>query len=464
MSENMAGARHRHLLMGAAALHLALSLVINLAGRFHLLPSLFDPDGISSALAFDSFFYRSKAIELVSALARGHAADWFNAPLPFHVKLYSLSFAALSPLFGFTMLSVEPLNLLYYLLIVILIFKIGEEMFDRRTALLASAIVALWPSFLLHTTQLLRDPLFIFITLSLVLIITRWLTRELWLRRAMLEALAGAAASAIVWLTRYNMWTLIICFTIVGGVLLIIRQIREKRWLAGNVAGAAVLLVTMTSAPTLIGKFLLSDNFIAPGYSAEQQLRQSGSPCPEETTEGAATITQESSLWSRLLANANARVAILGKHRRRFAQLYPDAGSNIDVCVRLNSVGDLLSYLPRAAAHGLFAPYPDMWVKSGNSVGLSGRLLSGMETLGMYLIELLAIAGLWTGRRLLPVWFIVLVAIVGIIAGGLVVVNVAVLFRIRYVFSMLLIILGAGGAMRFLSPPVPRRSGAGEQG
>jgi hypothetical protein len=82
--------------------------------------------------------------------------------------------------------------------------------------------------------------------------------------------------------------------------------------------------------------------------------------------------------------------------------------------------------------------------------------------IGMYLIELLAIAGLWTGRRLLPVWFIALIAAIGIVAYGLVIANVAVLFRLRYVFWMLLIILGARGAMRFLSPPVSKRSGTGE--
>ena len=458
----MARVRPRHLLMGAAALHLALSLVINLAGRFRLLPGLFDPNGISSALAFDSFFYRNKAIELVNALARGDVVGWFSAPLPFHVKLYSLSFAALSPLFGFTMLSVEPLNLLYYLLIVILVFKIGEEVFDRRVALLASAIVALWPSFLLHTTQLLRDPLFIAVMLSLVLIITRWLTRELWLRRAILEALAGAAVGTIVWLVRYNLWLPIICFALIGIMLLIIRQILEKRWLMGNVAGAAVLLVTMTSAPTLVGKFLPSDTFISPFPTAETQLRRPASPCPEET--GAATITNESGSWSSLLlAKANQKVSTLGRYRRRFSQYYYDAGSNIDPCVRLNSVGDLLSYLPRAAAHGFFAPYPDMWLKAGSTVGLSGRLLSGTEMLGLYLIELLAALSLWKGRRRLPIWFIALIVIIGIIAHGLVVVNVAVLFRMRYVFSMLMIILGAESAMRFLSPTDSKRSDAGEQ-
>jgi 4-amino-4-deoxy-L-arabinose transferase-like glycosyltransferase len=447
--------------MGAAALHLALSLSINLAGRFNLLPGLFDESGISSALAFDSFFYRIKATELVAILARGHVADWLGAPLPFHVKLYSLSFTALSPLFGFTMLSVEPLNILYYLLIVVLVFKIGEEVFDERTALLAAAIVALWPSFLLHTTQLLRDPLFILMTLSLVLVITRWLTREHTLRRAILEALGGAAASAIVWLTRYNAWKLIVGFVLLGVLLLIVRQLRERRWLAGNIAGAALLLIVMVNVPFVLGKFLLPDAFTSQPPTAEDLARYSLPPCLDETR--AATVKTESGAWSRLRARADAWVASLGEFRRSFTKFYADAGSNIDVCVRMNTVGDLVRYLPRGAANGFFAPYPNMWLRSGSTVGLSGRLLSGIEMLALYLIELLAILCLWTGRRRLPVWLIFLVACFGIIAHGLVVVNVAVLFRMRYVFWMLLIILGARGAMRFFASPGLQRSGAGEQ-
>lgn len=462
MFEGIARARARHLLMAAAALHLALSLLINLAGRFNLLPSLFDADGISSALAFDSFYYRRKAVELVAALARGDFADWLSAPLPFHVKLYSLSFAALSPLFGLTMLSVEPLNLLYYLLIVILVFKLGEEMFDRRTALLAASIVALWPSFLLHTTQLLRDPLFILMTLSLLLVMTRWLTREQAWRRAILEALAAAAASAIVWLTRYNIWKLIVGFVLLGVLLLIVRQLRERRVLAGNLAGAALLLIVLAGVPFVVGKFLRPDVFTSPTPTAEELARYSSAPCPDETRVDAAAITTASGAWSSLRARADAWVASLGEFRRNFAKFYRDAGSNIDACVHMNTVGDLLRYLPRAAANGFLAPYPNMWLRSGSTVGLSGRLLSGIETLLMYLIELLAIVGLWTGRRLAPVWFIFLVACTGMIALGLTVVNVAVLFRTRYVFWILLIIVGARGAMRVFPVPGSQRSGAVE--
>jgi hypothetical protein len=99
-----------------------------------------------------------------------------------------------------------------------------------------------------------------------------------------------------------------------------------------------------------------------------------------------------------------------------------------------------------------------MWMSEGNSVGRAGRLLSGLEMLALYLIELLAIFGVWSGRKRLPVWFIAIVALAGILALSLVTVNVAVLFRVRYVFMILVIILGAGGAVEALSLLGAKRS------
>ncbi|HEX8775525.1 MAG TPA: hypothetical protein VF735_18290 [Pyrinomonadaceae bacterium] len=453
-SGGLARLRFRHLLIAAALTHLALCVLINLIGRFNLLPNLFDPNGISSPLAFDSFYYRRKAIELVAHLARGNLSDWFSAPFPLHVKLYSLSFAVLSPLCGFTMLGVEPLNLFYYLSILILIFKLGEETFDRMTAMAATFIVALWPSFLLHTTQLLRDPLFIVVTLALVLIVTRWLTREHRHGRAMLEALAGAVCGAIVWLTRYNIWMMIVGFVLLGTVFLILRQRREGRWLAGNMAGAVLLLVLMGGTPAVVGTFQAPDSFISEYPREEERLPPS--PCPDDEP-AAARAVDRSSATARLRAKADGAVARLGSMRRRFAIIYQNAGSNIDACVPLWSVTDMLRYLPRGIANGFLAPYPTMWMGTGTSVGSSGRLLSGVEMIAIYLIEMLAIVGLWEGRKRLPVWLLALFAATGIIALGLVLINVAVMFRMRYVFWILIILLGASGARQTLSRRGRRR-------
>lgn len=450
-SERLTRLRFASLLTAAGALHVTLSISINLAGRFRLLPALFDANGISAGLAFDSFYYQRKSIELVAMLKAGSFTDWLIAPFPLHVKLYSLSFAVLHPLFGFTMLSVEPLNLLYYLLIVSLVYKLGEEVFDRPTAVLAALVVSLWPSFLLHTTQLLRDALFILVTLTLVLISIRWLTRNQPVRVALLHGLVGGAASAIIWLTRYNVWGMVAAWMVIAAVLLVIRQARERRWLKGNLVGAVVLLSMMGSVPVTVGIFLQPDTFLAEHTVIwADRLPPSPSPCPDESLEKTAPVTESAAIWSRFLAKADSLAARVGKIRREFDRAYAGAGSNIDGCIRMNRVGDLLRYLPRAAANGFFAPYPDMWLARGSAVGRAGRLLSGLEMLFIYMVEVLALMGIWKGRLLSPVWLMILIVTTGIVMLGLVIANAAILFRLRYVFLMLLIILGAKGTIQTL--------------
>jgi hypothetical protein len=86
----------------------------------------------------------------------------------------------------------------------------------------------------------------------------------------------------------------------------------------------------------------------------------------------------------------------------------------------------------------------------------------------MYAVEALAIIGLWRGRRRLPVWLLSAVAAMGMTALGLVVVNVGALYRLRYVFVVLLIVVAAGATADILSrrptERTPGDAGGGEAG
>ena len=135
-----------------------------------------------------------------------------------------------------------------------------------------------------------------------------------------------------------------------------------------------------------------------------------------------------------------------------------DAGSDIDKGVHFNSFGDIIRFVPRAVVVGFFAPFPNMWLTAGKQVGSSGRLLSGFETILTYMIESLALFGLWSGRKQLATWLVSLAATSGIVVLGLIVNNIGALYRLRYPFWVLLVVLGAGGAY-YLMRMRDRRSG-----
>ena len=429
----------KFLLLLAIGLHLTMTMSVYFAGRFSLFPHILSPNG---SIADDSYIYHREAVQLVRILKQDGIAAWVNAAPQFHVKLYSLSFALFGPWLGFNTLSFEFLNLLFYLAILGLVFKVGQEVFDQRVGLLAAGTVALWPSFLLLTTQPLRDPLFITAMLTLILINVRWLTRAHAWHRGLLFSAIGAVASIILWLVRRQSWEVALIMVFIGSVLLVIRLIRERQILSGNLIGVLLLFLVI---------FFLPRIFPVAQRPAPVQARPSDSisvaesnTTPDSSQQMMPPPERPASVWGYL----PYRIAAL---RYKFIRGYPDNSSNMDTNVQFTSMGDIIRYLPRAATIGFFAPFPNMWFTGTDSSSRIRRILSGYETSMMYVFEMLGLFALWQGRRRLPIWFLCLTALVGVMALGLVVVNIGTLYRMRYVFWMLLIVLGMKGAVQLFS-------------
>jgi hypothetical protein len=412
------------LLLAAAIFHLAVTTIVFGIGRGRILPGTFDTNGIAISFAPNGVGYHKDAIILGDFLRNAEFADWFAASEPLHVKLYSVVFAVFGGLFGYNILSAEPLNLFYYLGILIFTYKVARETLSPPAGLIAALIVALWPSFLLHTTQLLKDPIFILGMLVLVFIMVRLLGQIYSWRHALLQGLIGAALATTLWKARSDMGIVLVTTIALGAAIIVLRQFQVKRFWPANIVGMALMIVLMAAGMLLL-----------PAYSAPDHSRlHAASDAPV-----ADLVKARPSASSWQIA---AQIRIV---RQRFIAMYPTSSSNIDSDVKLETNAELVRYLPRAAAIGFFAPFPNTWFETGNSVGATGRLLSGLETILMYGVEVLAVIGIWQGRRRLSVWLLFSIVTMGAVALGLVVVNVGTLFRLRYFFLVLLIILAAGG-------------------
>ena len=139
--------RLRGLLIAAAGLHLLTATAVFVVGRFSLMPSQFDGNGLGE-FAHDSHEYQLDVILLANKLRVEGIANWLGTPAPFHVKLYSLSHALFSHWTSFNVLSIEPLNLAYYLFILFLVYRLTEIIFDQRAAALAVTVVNHFNGFL----------------------------------------------------------------------------------------------------------------------------------------------------------------------------------------------------------------------------------------------------------------------------------------------------------------------------
>jgi 4-amino-4-deoxy-L-arabinose transferase-like glycosyltransferase len=435
------------LIAAAAVLHVALAAGLFMAGRAQIAPRFLDRDAI--IVASDSYEYRSGAVRMAGILKQKGLGAWAAEPERTHVKLISLQFALLAPVFGYSAFSAEPFNLFCYVAILSLVLMLGREVGGRRVGLLAACIVALWPTFLLHTTQLLKDPLFIAAALALILIVTTWLTRTYSWAGAAGAGAFMAVATGLLLLIRVKFVVFIFAIVFFGFALLIVRQLRERRLLYWNLVCPLLILCAGAIAP-----FYLS--------AGNQKFKQYPSDGSGQDKSAAATLKQVRGVISypgsalsrrkppqtyagRLYAATDAAVLEIDSARYKYNVSYPESGSAIDRSVEYKNLKGLMLYLPRAFAIGFWSPFPGMWFGAGKSVGGAGRILSGAETLLMYLCGALAFLGIRRAPRSLPAWLLLLITTFGVTVLGLVVSNVGTLYRFRYLFWILLIILGVKG-------------------
>ena len=413
--------RPLYLLLAAALLHISVATAVLTIGKHQLMPAQFRTDGLGE-FASDCFPYREEAADLVNVLKSSGLVAWATWPTQLHVRLYSLPLAAVSHWMSFNILAIEPLNLLYYLAILTLVFKLGKEVFDYRAGLMAATIVALWPSLLLHTTQLLRDPLLLVVVLTLFLVMTRGLQRDYAWRRGVLMGIVAALSIVMIRIIRLPMWDLTGAIVGLFAVFLLARILRDRRVLIGNVAVAAIMIAAFVITPHL-----------QPVIRNQQHTKAIRRILPEKIQ----SLPVEDQI--------GIRRAAFGLDAANQEQTTGGPGSVIDPEVRLKGRADIIRYLPRAAVIGFFAPFPNMWFNLGTEVGASGRILSGVETLLTYAIEGFAFAGLWRVRKQLAAWLLFAFVVIGAMALGLVVSNVGALYRLRYSFWILIVVLGAGG-------------------
>lgn len=409
-------------LTSAGILHVAVTLIVYLVGHFSLVPAFIDGNGLTISIAIDGLTYHDLQIQLVEVLRNGGWHAWMEIQSPLHARLYSLCFVLLGKLFGYNILATEPLNVCYYLATLTFVFLLGREIFNPRAGALAAIIVGLWPSLLLFSTQMIRDPLANMSLIALVYLLTVAVARELTWRHSAALVASTVVCLAVLWMARANMWNVVVAGVAVTALLVVVKMISQRRLLVPN-----VILVVAVSAAALIIPARLE------------------SPSLEGVRPPVAALSLQSA--SDELGPLSRMVKQIGHRRAAFRRAYAAKGSNIDVEVSLLSVSDILKYLPRAAVIGFFAPFPNLWLERGSEVGFAGRVVSGIEMLMMYGIYIAVIGAVWSNRSCLPMWLSFAVASVGIIGLGLIVANVGALYRLRYGFWVLLIVVGAEGIL-----------------
>jgi hypothetical protein len=411
----------RRLLLVAALLHIALAITIAVVGKARLLPNTFDTNGVGVAFALDSVSYREQALYMASLLREGRVRDWINyrAKLAtFHARVYSISYALLGWVLGEGVLAIEPVNLFYYLTMIVLTYLVGASAFSAIIGRLAAIAIGLWPSLLMFTTQLLRDPMYVCCFLLLVWILIICIKGLSSWREVGIYTAAGFAALSLVLLARAAMWEIVLLTVLLAAGACFLSQARARRLDLQTSVAVLLLCVAVFLLPKVMSGGRVVDRY-------EQALARN--PALQATPNNGLP-------WSKLATQ-------IGWARHVFIVGYPGSGSNLDSHVELQTAGDIVRYLPRALQLGLLAPFPSMWFAPGAKVGLSGRLIIGAEMLALYGMLFLSVITVVRERRRLLVWFLFAMSVLACTILALVVVNAGALYRLRYPYFIPIIFL-----------------------
>jgi len=194
---------------------------------------------------------------LATSLSDGAGFAWGpNQPTSFRPPLYPLFIAFVWTLAGEKSLeAVRWVQILLALSSVLLLYHIGRRCFDERTALLASAGLAVYPSFLFFGVLLMTEVLFVTLLLLFILCFER-------LHQGPTLALAAGTGGALglAALTRSVMWPFIVVLAVLVWLTVPVGRRRRIFLVAAVIIGYATVVGPWSARNTsLQGTFTVVD-------------------------------------------------------------------------------------------------------------------------------------------------------------------------------------------------------------
>ncbi|MBW2114154.1 MAG: hypothetical protein JRH04_04760 [Deltaproteobacteria bacterium] len=381
--------------------------------------------------AGDSIGYHEEAIKILNLLKQGDYVGWWSVSQWWHVKLIAMSYWVFTP----HPLSFAPVNAAVWAISIMLVHRIIKQLFPNRQklAVVSGLTFGLCPSYLLNTTQLLKEPLYV---VGVVIFVFGWVALLLGRRSVRLPLIVGLG----VLLACIN--RLYICGPL---VLLSLLAMIPVIWRARQASVYALLAFVL-----VVGIYVLSSEMRdKAGYRKVVNAARNAEL--ETKKESIYKLNSSNPAQAPLPHWLEDRLLTVLWARNAFARSFPDAGSNIDTEVHLRTPIDLVRYIPRAFQIGFLAPFPDQWFKEGKSAGRISRLIAGLEMAGWYFLLPGFVYFLCTGAPALRIRFwLVVFSVSVVVLTAVLVTNIGALMRMRFVYFLPIIIGGLEGWSRLI--------------
>lgn len=380
----------------------------------------------------DSAYFHAVAVDLAERIRLHGWSEWQIYPTVSATGNVAL-LAGLYALFGEDPSLMVPVNAAIHALSGTLLFLLGRMLWPGRVGTLAGMVAGtlfvVFPSALNWYGQVHKDG---FAIAGTMLVLTAWVVAETgkpdrWqVPTALAAALAGMAL--IVFVRPYSL------MPVLGGMLVMLTFKLASIGKSGGSSAYRRALALQLALVILVGMAA----YMAPRTGADEQgyARWTAKGTTGWTWQPTSWVPQVFEKYVEVMARTRAGLIDEG--------LKIQAGSLYDADALPASTPQVAAYAPRALQVALFAPFPSLWFEKLSVT----RLVAVGETAIWYLIAPGLLLALWLGRsRAMPAVMVFSLALLTLY--GITIANVGTLYRIRYLYLFLLMLIGLAGWLSF---------------
>ncbi len=377
----------------------------------------------------DSAYFHSVAVDLAGRIQMHGWSEWSLYPATGATGNVAL-LAILYVLFGVDPSLMVPINAALHALTGTLFYLLGRMIWPGRVGtlagVLAGTLFVVFPSALNWYGQIHKDG---FAIAGIALILTGWVAAETgqprnW-RMPVVLGLTLSGIALIVFVRPYNL------SLVLAGVTLMLATKLALLWQNRKSVEYRYGLFLQLALVAAVGLAL----YLAPRAAADEQ-----NYAEWNQKSGEAHWQWQASSW--FPEKLDRYVEVLARTRAGLVEnnLRIQAGSLYDAAVLPASTLQVMAYVPRALQISLFAPFPSLWLEKLSAT----RLLSVAETVVWYLIAPGVLLALWLGRSR-AMFALLAFSLALMTVYGITLANIGTLYRIRYLYLLLLMLVGLAG-------------------
>ncbi|MEZ5618840.1 MAG: lipid II flippase MurJ [Rhodocyclaceae bacterium] len=406
----------------------------------------------------DSAYFHAVAVDLADRIRMGGWSELRVYPSEGATGNVAL-LGVLYVLFGEDPSLMVPVNAAIHALTGTLFLLVGRMLWPSRIGTLAGMIAGIlyvvFPSSLNWYGQIHKDG---FAIAGAMLVLTAWVITETGKlgnqKTAAVLAITLAGLALIAFVRPYNL------MLVFGGVLLMLtfrlvafwRDWKLPEW-RRIVTLQIALAVIVGTAATLVPKAGAGDQKYADWGMASGKWGARGQVA-EWQWQPTGWVPQIVERYAEVMARTRAGLIDEG--------LKIQAGSLYDINAVPASTPQIAAYAPRALQIALFAPFPTLWFEK---ISIT-RLVAVGETAIWYLIAPGLLLALWFARSR-GALSVAVFALALLTFYGITIANVGTLYRIRYLYLFLLMLVGIAGWLGLFDrcgwlPKVGRQPPSGE--